>query len=67
MTFEKFLQERYTKEFTLKDILWSMTDEQIEEAVVEFRDRDFVKECACCDRKTEHRIIHACNECEKYI
>jgi hypothetical protein len=67
MTFEKFLQKRYTKEFKLKDILWGMTEDEIEAAVVEFCDRDFMKGCDCCDKETEHRVIHACNECDRNL
>jgi predicted transcriptional regulator len=68
MSFEKFLQESCGATYLLRDMLNSLTDEQIEEAVSEFRDRDFVKHCqGACDRETMHRVIHACNECEEHI
>jgi hypothetical protein len=66
MTFEKFLQESCGG-YPLRDLLNNLTDEQIEEAVQEYKGLDFVKQCGCCEEETTHRVIHACNECEKHI
>jgi hypothetical protein len=36
--------------------------------VVKFRDRDFMKQCnGGCDKETQHRVIHACNECDQNL
>ena len=66
MTFEKFLQESCGG-YPLRDLLNNLTDEQIEEAVQEYKGLDFVKQCGCCEEETMHRVIYACNECEKHI
>jgi hypothetical protein len=67
MTFEKFLQESCGATYPLRDLLNNLTDEQIEEAVQEYKGLDFVRQCGCCEEETMHRVIYACNECEKYM
>jgi hypothetical protein len=69
MTFQKFLQEKFGKpELTpLKDLLQYLNAKEIEEAVQEYKGLDFVKQCGCCEEEAMHRVIYACNECEKHI
>jgi hypothetical protein len=68
MTFEKHLQEACGATYPLRDMLNNLSDAEIEEEVVKFRDRDFMKQCnGGCDKETQHRVIHACNECDQNL